>query len=410
MGKLTDEEFRDFLKTCRELAEGPFEEMQREVEVTNKFPQEFIDLARENNLYRYALPEEYGGWGFTEKEILQVQEEFSRGPGGMRMHLHYAADLNWRILDDYGCDELKAAYMDKFADKTIFTCFALTEQTGGTGADVHTTATKDAEGNYILNGEKWLISHTDVAQFAYVIAVTDPDKEGDERLSAFFVPMDAEGFELVDMPHMMGCRGAGHAGFKMTDVKLEPKYLLGKEGQGMEVAMHSLAISRVHIADSNLGMCQRMLEMSLARARDRVTFGKSHQHAPGHQDEAGRHGHGHPRPALHDHRFRRGLRPRPAQPLHRREGGHVQAVLHRGSEEGLRRDAGDLRRRRLLRGLPLRPHRAPLPRLPGAVAGGGLPHRHPAHHYRPRAGAPRRRRGIPRPRLDRRHRPVGTER
>ena len=57
MGKLTDEEFRDFLKTCRELAEGPFEEMQREVEVTNKFPQEFIDLARENNLYRYALPE-----------------------------------------------------------------------------------------------------------------------------------------------------------------------------------------------------------------------------------------------------------------------------------------------------------------------------------------------------------------
>ena len=274
MGKLTDEEFRDFLKTCRELAEGPFEEMQREVEVTNKFPQEFIDLARENNLYRYALPEQYGGWGFTEKEILQVQEEFSRGPGGMRMHLHYAADLNWRILDDYGTDELKAAYMDKFADKTIFTCFALTEQTGGTGADVHTTAVKDADGNYILNGEKWLISHTDVAQFAYVIAVTDPDKEGDERLSAFFVPMAAEGFELVDMPHMMGCRGAGHAGFKMTDVKLEPKYLLGKEGQGMEVAMHSLAISRVHIADSNLGMCQRMLEMSLARANDRVTFGK----------------------------------------------------------------------------------------------------------------------------------------
>lgn len=274
MGKLTDEEFRDFLKTCRELAEGPFEEMQREVEVTNKFPQEFIDLARENNLYRYALPEEYGGWGLSEKEILQVQEEFSRGPGGMRMHLHYAADLNWRILDDYGKPELKAEFMDKFQDKTIFTNFALTEQTGGTGADLHTTALKDENGNYVLNGEKWLISHTDCSQYAYVIAVTDPEKQGDERLSAFFVPMDTPGFELVPMPHMMGCRGAGHAGFKMTDVVLDPKYLLGEEGQGMEVAMHSLAISRVHIADSNLGMAQRMLEMSIARARDRVTFGK----------------------------------------------------------------------------------------------------------------------------------------
>ena len=274
MSKLTPEEFREYLKTVRALAEGPFEEMQKEVEVTNAFPQEFYDLAIENNLYRYALPEEYGGWGLSEKEILQVQEEFSRGPGGMRMHLHYAADLNWRILDDYGKPELKAEFMDKFQDKTIFTNFALTEQTGGTGADLHTTALKDENGNYVLNGEKWLISHTDCSQYAYVIAVTDPEKQGDERLSAFFVPMDSPGFELVPMPHMMGCRGAGHAGFKMTNVVLDPKYLLGEEGQGMEVAMHSLAISRVHIADSNLGMSQRMLEMSIARARDRVTFGK----------------------------------------------------------------------------------------------------------------------------------------
>lgn len=274
MGKLKQEEFKAFLKTVRELAEGPFENMQREVEITNRFPQEFFDLARENNLYRYALPEEYGGWGFSEKEILQVQEEFSRGPGGMRMHLHYAADLNWRILNDYGKDELKAEYMPRFQDKSVFTNFALTERTGGTGADVHTTAVKDDEGNYILNGEKWLISHTDCSQFSYVIAVTDPERTGDERLSAFFVPMDAPGFELIPMPHMMGCRGAGHAGLKFTNVKLEPKYLLGEEGQGMEIAMHSLAVSRVHIADSNLGMAQKMLEMSIARSRDRITFGK----------------------------------------------------------------------------------------------------------------------------------------
>ena len=102
MSKLTKEEFQAYLKQIRELAEGPLEEIQKEVEVTNKFPQEFYDLAIENNLYRCSLPEEYGGWGLNELEILQVQEEFSRGPGGMRMHLHYAMDLNCRILDDYG--------------------------------------------------------------------------------------------------------------------------------------------------------------------------------------------------------------------------------------------------------------------------------------------------------------------
>ena len=168
MSKLTKEEFQAYLKQIRELAEGPLEEIQKEVEVTNKFPQEFYDLAIENNLYRCSLPEEYGGWGLNELEILQVQEEFSRGPGGMRMHLHYAMDLNWRILDDYGSPELKAEYMSKFQNKEVFTCFALTEATGGTGADLHTTAVKDGD-SYVLNGEKTLISHTDCCEFAYVI-------------------------------------------------------------------------------------------------------------------------------------------------------------------------------------------------------------------------------------------------
>ncbi len=272
--KLTDEQFQLYLQRIRSLTEGPFEALQKEVEATGAFPEAFFDLARENDLYRFALPSRHGGWDLNELEILKVQEEFSRGPGGMRMHLHYAADLNWRILDGYGSEELKDAYMDQFQDKSIFTCFALTEQTGGTGADIHTTAVRDAQGDYILNGEKWLISHTDCCDFAYVFAVTDPDGSKDTRLSAFFVPIDTPGYETIPMPPMMGCHGAGHAALRFTDMKLDRKYLLGTEGQGLEIAMHSLAISRVHIAASNLGMAQRMLEMSLARAKDRVTFGK----------------------------------------------------------------------------------------------------------------------------------------
>ena len=275
MSKLSKEQFDAYLEQIKELAEGPFEEMQPEIEVTNVFPEKFYELAKENDLYRFALPAEYGGWDLSELDILRVQEQFSRGPGGMRMHLHYAADLNWRILNDFGQPEIKEKYMPLFQDKTIFTNFALTEKSGGTGADLHSTAVWDEEkGKWILNGEKWLISHTDCSQFSYVICVTDPDKKGDDRLSAFFVPMDRPGFEIVPMPHMMGCRGSGHTGLKFTNVELEPELMLGKRGEGMKVAMHSLAVSRVHIATSNLGISQRMFEMSIARARDRVTFGK----------------------------------------------------------------------------------------------------------------------------------------
>lgn len=273
MSKLTKEEFQAYLKQIRALAEGPLEELQKEVEKTNKFPQEFYELAKQNDLYRCALPEEYGGYGLNELEILQVQEEFSRGPGGMRMHLHYAMDLNWRILDEFGSKELKDRYMHQFQDKTIFTCFALTEETGGTGMDLHTTAEKDGD-FYILNGEKTLISHTDCSEFAYVFAVTNPEGTKDDRLSAFFVPTNLPGYEIIDMPTMMGCRGAGHAKLKFTNLRLPKEYLLGQEGEGLKISMHSLAISRAHIAVSNLGMAQRMMEMSIARAKDRVTFGK----------------------------------------------------------------------------------------------------------------------------------------
>ena len=271
--KMTKQEFNDYLKRIRALAEGPFDEMQKEIEVTNTFPQEFYKLAIENDLYRFALPEKYGGFGLSEKQILMVQEEFSRGPGGMRMHLHHAADLDWRILDDFGSEELKAQYMDKFQDKTIYANFALTEAAGGTGADIHTTAVKDGD-YYVINGEKTLISHTDCSDFTYLIVSTDPTSDKDSRLSAFFVDVHTPGYEIVPMPHMMGCRGAGHAGLKFTNMRVHKKYLLGKEGMGLEIAMHSLAVSRAHIAVSNLGMAQRMLEMTIKRAQDRVTFGK----------------------------------------------------------------------------------------------------------------------------------------
>ena len=66
---ITDEMFEAYLKQIRELVEGPFEEMQKEIEVTNKFPDEFYELAKENDLYRFYLPAEYGGWNLDELEI-----------------------------------------------------------------------------------------------------------------------------------------------------------------------------------------------------------------------------------------------------------------------------------------------------------------------------------------------------
>ncbi|AGK53273.1 acyl-CoA dehydrogenase family protein [Bacillus sp. 1NLA3E] len=273
VSKLTQEQFEAYKKQIRTLVEGRYDEMQKDIEVTNKFPQEFYDTNIKNDLYRCSLPAQYGGWDLTESQILEIQEEFSRGPGGMRMHLHYAMDLNWRPLFDYGTEELKAELMPLFQDKTIFTNWAVTEEKGGTGMDIQTTAVKDGD-DYIINGEKFLISHTDCSNYSYITCVTDPNGDKDHRLSTFMVSADTPGYELTPMPHMMGARGSGHTGLKFTNMRVNKRFLLGELGQGLEIAIHSLSVSRVHIAASNLGMAQRMLEITLKRAHDRVTFGK----------------------------------------------------------------------------------------------------------------------------------------
>lgn len=272
MGKLTPQEFQNYLKQIRAMAEGPFEELETEVQKTDVFPKVFFDLVKENDLYRCALPEAYGGWGLSDLELMQVQEEYSRGPGGMRMYLHYAMCMNWRILHDFGSEALKAEYLPKFQDGTIFTCFGLTEETGGTGVDLHTTAVRDGD-DYIINGEKTLISYAQYCNYAYVFAVTDPEKK-QEKLSAFFIPMDTPGLEVLPMPRPMGCRGAGYGKLKFTNLRLPKKFLIGEEGQGLHIAVHTLAVSRAHVAVSNLGISQRMMELSIARAKERVTFGK----------------------------------------------------------------------------------------------------------------------------------------
>ena len=273
MSKFTPEQFQDYLKKIREMAEGPFEEMEPEVEQTDRFPQRFFDLVQESGIYRCALPEEYGGYGMNDLELVKVQEEYSRGPGGMRMYLHYAMGMNWRILHDFAGEEMKKEFMPKFQDATIFTCFGLTEETGGTGADLHTTAVLDGD-EYVINGEKTLISYAKYCNYAYVFAVTNPESKKDDRLSAFLVPMDTPGMEVLPMPRPMGCRGAGYGKLRFTNLRLPKKFLIGQEGQGLHIAVHSLAVSRAHVGVSNLGIAQRMMEISIARAKDRVTFGK----------------------------------------------------------------------------------------------------------------------------------------
>ncbi|MGI5912230.1 MAG: acyl-CoA dehydrogenase family protein [Syntrophomonadaceae bacterium] len=270
---LSDQELYDLRMRVRHCVETELEELQPEIEYTHVFPPKYYDICRKNDLFRLAIPEEYGGLGLNTEQFFMVMEEFCRGPGGMRMNIHHANGLNWRILYDHGPEDLKAKYLPLLANCDYYINFVLTEPDCGSGADIRTTAVKKGD-KYILNGRKTLISHTDIANASYIIAVTDETKRKKGGLTAFFVETDTPGYIIEPMPHMMGCRGAGHAYIRLENCEVPAHNIMGKEGDGLDIFMDALAHSRAMIAVTCLGMSQRFLELAIARAKDRVTFGK----------------------------------------------------------------------------------------------------------------------------------------
>jgi alkylation response protein AidB-like acyl-CoA dehydrogenase len=154
-----------------------------------------------------------------------------------------------------------------FADGSKSAAFALTEPDHGTGADVGTTATIDGD-DYVINGRKWLITNSDFASHFMVICKI----EG--RPSIILVERDRDGFTREPLPELMGCKGGAHELLTFTDVRVPRANLLGEEGRGLEHMEETLEISRVLVAASSLGTAERSLELSVAFAKQRETFGK----------------------------------------------------------------------------------------------------------------------------------------
>lgn len=270
---LSDQELKDLCMKVRRVVEQELEPLQDEIEKTHTFPQEFFDISVKYGLNRVSLPEEYGGMGLNAEQSFAVQEEIYRGPGGMRMNLHHANCMNWRIVYDHAQPHIKDKFLPYLKDFTHYINFALTEPDCGSGADIRTSAVKKGD-KWVINGKKTLISHTDCATATVVLAVTDESKRKKGGMTAFLVETDRPGFRIEPMPHMMGARGAGHGYLFFEDCEVEEDHILGNVGDGLDIFMDALAISRAQIGLSCLALAQRFLELAIARAKDRVTFGK----------------------------------------------------------------------------------------------------------------------------------------
>ena len=232
-------------------------------------------LAKESGLFSPHLPIAHGGSGLTLLEQAQLSEVLGRNLLGHYAFNFQAPDVgNMELLHAFGTEEQKARYLDPLTQGNTRSCFLMTEPEHAGSNPVWMSTTAKLEGEeWVLNGHKWFATAADGADFAIVMAVTDPEEENRYgRASMFIMPCDTPGLELVRNISIMGHEGSGwmsHGELTLKDVRVPKNALLGPRKGGFKLAQTRLGPGRIHHASRWVGVCQRALDMMCQRAAER---------------------------------------------------------------------------------------------------------------------------------------------
>ena len=229
------------------------------------------EKARSLGLWLPQIPQEYGGMGLSLVEHGYVSEVLGYSLLGHVVLNCQAPDAgNMEILIEHGTTEQKERYLMPLLRGETRSCFSMTEpeNPGSNPTWMSTTAVADGD-DYIINGQKWFTTAGDGADFAIVMAITNPDASKHLRASQIIVPTNTLGFTLVRNISVMGETGSGwasHAEILYDNVRVPQTNLLGAEGAGFVIAQERLGPGRIHHCMRWIGICERAFDLMCRQA------------------------------------------------------------------------------------------------------------------------------------------------
>jgi len=217
------------------------------------------------------VPEELGGQGLGMLAMSVFWHEISRTPVvDSRDHSLFGPAVGPILLN---LDEAqKENYLLPVLRGEKKACFAQTEPDAGSDPGMmKTRAVRDGD-HYVVNGTKRYITGARDADFAQVIAVTDPERGTRGGMSCLLVDMDAEGVEIArEQETMMGDRPCE---IVFSDVRVPAANLVGEEGDGFKVAQGWLNTGRIRHGARACGVAERCLDITVEYLNQRKTFGE----------------------------------------------------------------------------------------------------------------------------------------
>ena len=244
-----------------------------EIDATGEFPLDLLDALGKQGFLSLILPEEYGGSDGDITSFCFAIEEFAKVCGSSSL-LILAQGMGTLPIWLGGNSSQKELYFTQIFEKNRLTAFALTEMGGGSDiVSIKTTAKKEGK-DYLLNGRKCFITHGSIAQFYSVFAVTDPKRER-EAISAFVVEDGTSGLGFGKREKMIGMRGSVTTDVIFENCRIPQENRLGEEGEGYQIAMRTLNMSRPAVGAQAVGIAQGALDYAIHYANERIQFKKT---------------------------------------------------------------------------------------------------------------------------------------
>jgi alkylation response protein AidB-like acyl-CoA dehydrogenase len=225
-----------------------------------EFPQFVLEETKKAGLICMAIPKSFGGDEYDSVTQSLVVEEWAYGCAA------FATTLGGNGLSSYplliaGTEEQKRLYFTPIVEGGLG-AFALTEPGAGSDAGACKTIARRVGDEYILNGVKCFCTNGSYAKVFVIFASTDPDK-GVKGLSAFIVERECAGLSVGSVEHKLGIRSSNTIELLLKDVHIPADRLLGKEGDGMKIAMKTLDMARPIVASIGVGVARRALDECL---------------------------------------------------------------------------------------------------------------------------------------------------
>ncbi|HIV92660.1 MAG TPA: acyl-CoA dehydrogenase [Candidatus Eisenbergiella stercoravium] len=263
----------------RDFAEKEVKPLAQEVDETETFPRGTVEKMAKLGFLGIPIPKEYGGQGCDPLTYAMCVEELSKVCGTTGVIVSAHTSLCCDPILTYGTEEQKQKYLVPLAKGEKLGAFGLTEPGAGTDAQgVQTKAVLDGD-EWVLNGSKIFITNGKEADVYVIFAMTGvtEDKKGRKKklISAFIVEKGTPGFTFGTKEKKMGIRGSSTYELIFTDCRIPKENLLGAEGKGFGIAMHTLDGGRIGIASQALGLAEGALENTIAYVKERKQFGRS---------------------------------------------------------------------------------------------------------------------------------------